>query len=360
MRVEQRIGRIDRIGQQRPVISVRNYVIPNTVEEDVDAALADRIDIFRGLLGTLQPILGATEAAFRTIFRAPRSERRAIEAQTINALVGRVEELQRSGIDFSAEDPLPIPERPPSPVTLSQLQEALVELDITLDEPGRPVTVDPSRTSRDPENWAALATYGHPRLEPLLSRLATEVPANPLSVATDGDRGPVAIYRADRSPAARVTGLPDLDDLGPAVAVGEAEERARRALDEAIRERAQRRRDVLRRRRTHWQQSVQDRFRRLVQQVVTAECVAARKGDQDGLDPVVVWMDLIREPTTAWRYAEAFRQHLGLTVPDVLPTLLSEGGPVMTSDQLRRQRAETGQALNDLMVEWRQRQATST
>jgi len=256
MKVEQRIGRIDRIGQKRPVITVRNYVVPDTVEEHVYAALAQRIDLFRGLLGTLQPILGATEAAFRTIFRAPRSERRAIEAHTIDALLGRVEELRRSGLDFNTDDSLPIPEALPSPVTLPQLQEALVELDVTLDQPGRPVTMEPSRTSRDPENWAALATYGHPRLAPALAKLTAVVPRSPLSVVVDGDRGPVAIFRADRSPAAAISSVSDLDDLGAAAAVGEAEERARHAVEQAISERSERRRDVLRRQRTHWYPSL--------------------------------------------------------------------------------------------------------
>ena len=35
MRVEQWIGRIDRIGQREPVVMVRNFVIPGTVEESV-------------------------------------------------------------------------------------------------------------------------------------------------------------------------------------------------------------------------------------------------------------------------------------------------------------------------------------
>jgi len=56
MRVEQRIGRIDRIGQRFASVTVRNYVVPGTVEERVYAALAGRIDDFSELVGNLQPI----------------------------------------------------------------------------------------------------------------------------------------------------------------------------------------------------------------------------------------------------------------------------------------------------------------
>src|SRR5437763_1923502 len=81
MRVEQRIGRIDRIGQRAPVVEIVNYTIPGTVEEDVYRALADRIDLFDGLVGELQPILGAVESSFKAIYRQPRSERaKAVKA----------------------------------------------------------------------------------------------------------------------------------------------------------------------------------------------------------------------------------------------------------------------------------------
>jgi SNF2 family DNA or RNA helicase len=95
MRVEQRIGRIDRLGQPRDEIAIRNYFVPGTVEEHVYAALAKRIDSFHELLGNLQPILGATEQAFRTIFRAPRTEREAAEEQTLADLVGQIDALSR-------------------------------------------------------------------------------------------------------------------------------------------------------------------------------------------------------------------------------------------------------------------------
>ncbi len=72
MRVEQRIGRVDRLGQVRSTVTVRNFFIEGTVEEEVYRALASRIDMFSGIVGGLQPILGAVEGAFRDVFRSPR------------------------------------------------------------------------------------------------------------------------------------------------------------------------------------------------------------------------------------------------------------------------------------------------
>jgi ATP-dependent helicase HepA len=79
MRIEQRIGRIDRIGQQHPV-EIYNFTIADTVEARVLEVLHLRIRIFESAVGNLDPILedfsrdmldllintdGATEAALK-------------------------------------------------------------------------------------------------------------------------------------------------------------------------------------------------------------------------------------------------------------------------------------------------------
>jgi superfamily II DNA or RNA helicase len=57
MRVEQRIGRIDRLGQRYPNIRVVNLHYADTVEADVYRALRQRIGLFEQVVGRLQPIL---------------------------------------------------------------------------------------------------------------------------------------------------------------------------------------------------------------------------------------------------------------------------------------------------------------
>ncbi|MDE2842339.1 MAG: helicase-related protein [Chloroflexota bacterium] len=68
MRVEQRIGRIDRIGQGHTV-SIFNLWVRDTIEERVLDVLENRIRVFEETVGGLDPILGDTESDIRKIMR---------------------------------------------------------------------------------------------------------------------------------------------------------------------------------------------------------------------------------------------------------------------------------------------------
>ncbi|MFZ0160910.1 MAG: helicase-related protein [Kineosporiaceae bacterium] len=57
MRVEQRIGRLDRFGQQHEKIFIYNMRVPGTIESRIFHRLYERIDIFRNSIGDLEPIL---------------------------------------------------------------------------------------------------------------------------------------------------------------------------------------------------------------------------------------------------------------------------------------------------------------
>ena len=59
MRLEQRIGRIDRIGQREPFIRIVHLFYRDTVEYDAYTAMEERIREFQENVGTLQPILAA-------------------------------------------------------------------------------------------------------------------------------------------------------------------------------------------------------------------------------------------------------------------------------------------------------------
>jgi len=61
MVVEQRIGRIDRVGQKSNKISIYNLIISNTIEEKILKRLYDRINLFRESIGDLEEILGENE-----------------------------------------------------------------------------------------------------------------------------------------------------------------------------------------------------------------------------------------------------------------------------------------------------------
>jgi len=65
MRIEQRIGRIDRIGQQSPIVDIYTLFYRDSVEEKAYNRCLQRINFFKSALGHLQPILQATEQAIR-------------------------------------------------------------------------------------------------------------------------------------------------------------------------------------------------------------------------------------------------------------------------------------------------------
>jgi superfamily II DNA or RNA helicase len=360
MRVEQRIGRIDRIGQTRPIVTVRNYVIPGTVEESVYAALADRIDDFSELLGNLQPILGQTERAFQRIFRAPRSERASRIREELRSIDEQIGELRESGIDLSDEDPLPLPRRGGALVDLESLTRAVGDdLGLQLGEPGHPVTAAPQRASRDPGTFAALLTYGHPELAQALTRLveaAVAEPGEPVVIAED-EAGVCAIVRADRSPAVPLRGISDLYDVGDAYAAGEA----RTLADRLVAEETTRRRHAIAgwygRSLDRWRKHVEARFIELVRREIGIDQLLAERDSPPRPDAVLVWHALAQDHTTGWAYAETFRSLLAVDIADLLPEQPVDVDTNASSRELSRRRIELARELLELMTQWRERQA---
>ncbi|MFC6939726.1 helicase-related protein [Salinirubellus sp. GCM10025818] len=66
MRVEQRIGRIDRIGQEFEEVTILNYSYEDTVETDIYERLDARIGLFENVVGDMQPILSSVSQQIRT------------------------------------------------------------------------------------------------------------------------------------------------------------------------------------------------------------------------------------------------------------------------------------------------------
>ncbi|HYE73078.1 MAG TPA: helicase-related protein, partial [Blastocatellia bacterium] len=58
MKVEQRIGRLDRLGQKADKITIINFAVGGTIEEKILDRLYNRIGIFENSVGDLEPILG--------------------------------------------------------------------------------------------------------------------------------------------------------------------------------------------------------------------------------------------------------------------------------------------------------------
>jgi ERCC4-related helicase len=95
MKVEQRIGRVDRIGQDHPV-SVFNLYVEGTIEERVLDVLEHRIRLFTEAIGGLEPIVGEIEADIRKALRlAGDAQDRHLEALAIRAQ-RQVEDARRA------------------------------------------------------------------------------------------------------------------------------------------------------------------------------------------------------------------------------------------------------------------------
>ncbi len=81
MRVEQRIGRIDRIGQEFEEVTILNYSYEDTVETDIYERLDTRIGLFENVVGEMQPILSGVSNQIRSAtLETDRTEsRQAVE-----------------------------------------------------------------------------------------------------------------------------------------------------------------------------------------------------------------------------------------------------------------------------------------
>jgi ATP-dependent helicase HepA len=74
MKIEQRIGRLDRIGQEHPV-TIFNFHVEGTIEGRILDVLERRIRIFEEAVGGLDPILGEAEPNIRKALRLTSDER---------------------------------------------------------------------------------------------------------------------------------------------------------------------------------------------------------------------------------------------------------------------------------------------
>ena len=86
MTVEQRIGRVDRMGQQNTVL-IFNFCVLGSIEERVLNVLEKRINLFELTVGGLDPILGEVADDLRIIMQKARLER----PEAIDALGKRLE-----------------------------------------------------------------------------------------------------------------------------------------------------------------------------------------------------------------------------------------------------------------------------
>jgi len=128
MRVEQRIGRIDRLGQRSPTIQIVNLHYEDTVETDVYQALRDRIGLFEAVVGRLQPILAELPRSITAEVLAGRASTDSLA----HRLEGQIEEAEGGGFDLDEvlEEDLEMPDLPESPLTMADLDRVISRPDL--------------------------------------------------------------------------------------------------------------------------------------------------------------------------------------------------------------------------------------
>jgi hypothetical protein len=128
MRVEQRIGRIDRLGQKHEKIRIINLHYSDTVEADIYKALRERIGLFESVVGRLQPILARLPNRISNIvLEDPRARRENARDEALNVIDSEIAAAGRGGFDldeFIAED-LDIPARDRAALDLDMLDRVI-------------------------------------------------------------------------------------------------------------------------------------------------------------------------------------------------------------------------------------------
>jgi superfamily II DNA or RNA helicase len=208
MRVEQRIGRIDRIGQVHERVWIRHYFYEDTVEAKIYRALEDRIGWFEDIVGELQPILAQMGQAIQTAAMTPAAEREQVLTRELNRLREESDVQQAEGLDLDqylvAGEPLL---ESASPVTLSDLERVLTQASsladrfqphpefkraywLETDEGDTAVTFDTALFDAHP-NTLRLLTYGSELMRTLLEAVAepASVPLLPPPQSWGGKRG---------------------------------------------------------------------------------------------------------------------------------------------------------------------------
>ncbi|MCA0329713.1 MAG: helicase, partial [Actinobacteria bacterium] len=98
MRVEQRIGRIDRRGQRSETVAIINLITPGTVDASIYHRCLYRIGVFQSALGGSEAILGELTREMRSIadnLSLSQAERDDRLRQLADNKLGRLQELQK-------------------------------------------------------------------------------------------------------------------------------------------------------------------------------------------------------------------------------------------------------------------------
>jgi superfamily II DNA or RNA helicase len=206
MRVEQRIGRVDRFGQTNPVVHIVNFEVPGTIDTEIFLRLYRRIGVFERSIGELEPILGRQlQELNRVLARSELSVREQTQLATRIALAVEHErhnlaqfEANRDrlvGADAFVSDSLERAYHERRYITPQELQRYVEGFLRDEASPARITGDGPVKAlAGSPELADQLRTYGrrwsNPTFGELISALET---AGPIAVTFDAE----AAYQRD-------------------------------------------------------------------------------------------------------------------------------------------------------------------
>ena len=113
MRVEQRIGRIDRRGQQSEAVNIYNLLTADTVDADIYSRCLERIGVFERSVGECEEVLGSIgskiEKIALTTELSPEERRKKLEQMADNEIrrmqeLSKLEDEQKALFGFSLSD----------------------------------------------------------------------------------------------------------------------------------------------------------------------------------------------------------------------------------------------------------------
>ena len=110
MEVEQRIGRLDRIGQESPVIHIYNLWVEGTIEERILKRLYDRIGIFENSIWALESIIGEitrqleSEIFSKSLTLQEENEKVEMAMLTLESRLRDLEKLESEAARFVGTD----------------------------------------------------------------------------------------------------------------------------------------------------------------------------------------------------------------------------------------------------------------
>ncbi len=165
MRVEQRIGRIDRLGQEHKRIRIINMHYDGTVETDIYRALGKRIQLFTSVVGPLQPILARLPGKIGQSILTGQGRDARTRASLVASIEHEADESSDAGFDINAvtQSDLDMPARPKPILALKDLERIignpdLMPSDVEIEPMGRreyslraPGMTESVRVTTDPE-----------------------------------------------------------------------------------------------------------------------------------------------------------------------------------------------------------------